>query len=228
MSKKQTLSLVILLAVCWWAPLTVSGQTHEWKVGEFNSFGVFSWIRLSTDVIFDPVEARTADVRCFHEFNDLDAEQRAEALQEISSRQMHLASRLDNRYYVVEVDPVVWIANNHAATEQSTEVLLPATWDVSNDGVPRLEHAIRTADTLVAAPTSSDVMSNLHLHDDTYGVVSRHPGEFGELPCNRIVNWSGTTEIVGHSIAPTAGSAAQPGNESPNGNEPLGGAPENR
>ena len=207
MNSTRASSLVPLL-VAWFTvvlPPVAGGQefeTHALNVGKYHRFGFFSWIRLSTDAFLDPTEARTADVRCFHELNHLNESQQDDVFQDVFEEDgnVSIGSNLDGEYYVIEPARVAtgdWggepVTDIHSLPE-SLEIL--ADVDVIDELIDELKgHLLKRADSL---PTPRQGTISAPLDSQVFGVVTSDPDAFPEIPCERIVNWTGETETVGH------------------------------
>lgn len=189
------------------SPESAGGQpdiafTHELEVGEYRSFGALSWIRLSTDVFLNPIEAKSADVRCFYGLDRLNDGQKEHAFGQIVAGDMALSSRLERRYYVVE--PVEINGAPSIGGEAATVVgPLPESWDIPADQVARLGQVINMAGRQAASDWSGSDYRAHALHDGellpSLGVVTSDPRAFSKLSCDQIVNWTGEAETVGHA-----------------------------
>lgn len=186
----------------------VGGQEpiYALNVGEYNHFSFLSSIRLSTDVFLDLAEAKSADVRCFHGLDGLKDPQ-DNVLQEIVNGNMHLGSKIDEKYYVVE--PVKVDSDGRVFLDGGP--VLPDIWDIPDRVEQQLEHVIERAGSLIISSQGSTSSSwddlatwvggDSESHDDLLvGVVTRNPNAFTGLPCERIVNWTGEVETVGYQI----------------------------
>ena len=212
MTSARMSSFVTLLTVCLvlgsgtqWRLEAQPVATHTLQVGEYSSFGFLSLFRLYTDPIFDPAEARSAEVRCFHELNDLTASQRSEAFGQIRAGRMHLASRMDGAYYVVETAPlphaeVSGVPEMHIFVER-----FPDSWKIRSDRTPELRSMIhRAADLATSSQPQQPSDRNRYWNElrtvsvDELGVVPNHVMDFSSVPCKRIVNWTGVEETIGH------------------------------
>lgn len=209
MTSKRVL-FALALTTCVGSPQSVGGQprddqlafTHELEVGEYRSFGVLSWIRLSTDVVLDPVEAQSADVRCFYELDRLSDGQKVHAFERIVAGDMALSSRLEGRYYVVE--PVEIRGAPSVEGEAATVVEpFPDSWDIPPDRVDRLERVIDMAGLQAVSDWNGAAYRARVLRDGdllpSLGVVTSDPRAFSGLSCGQIVNWTGGGETVGHA-----------------------------
>lgn len=202
--------LASTLAVCVGWPQTVGGQplaiTHNLEVGEYRSFGALSWIRLSTDVFLNPVEAESADVRCFYGLEHLNEAQKNHAFGRIAAGEMDLSSRLERTYYVVE--PVRIPSASESEGNAATVVgPLPDGWNLPSDHVDRLEQVIEMAGLQAvsdweAADYQTHAADNARLLQ-SLGVVTSDRA-FRDLRCEPIVNWTGETETVGHAGVTTS------------------------
>ena len=221
--------VLLALAVTTWvgSPQSVGGQppvvetereaetieelafTHELEVGEYHSFGALSWIRLSTDVFLDPVEAKSADVRCFYGMDRLSDSQKEHAFGRIAAGDMALSSRLDKKYYVVE--PVEIYSAPSFTGEAATVVgPFPDSWDIPANHVGWLERVIDMAGYQAASNWNETYYREHVLRDGdllpSLGVVTSDPRAFSGLSCEQIVNWTGARETVGHAGMSLAGS----------------------
>ena len=78
-------------------------EAFEATVGEYSAFtGILPWIRFYTNPLLDSEEARSTRIRCFHRLGELDPQLRQRAFNDLRSGHMHLASRVNDVYYVVE------------------------------------------------------------------------------------------------------------------------------
>ena len=214
--------LASTLAACVGWPPSVCGQTppieevavtHDLEVGEYRSFGALSWIRLSTDVFFDPVEAESADVRCFYRLDRLNNAQKNRAFRQLAAGEMALSSRLERMYYVVEP---VEIHGAPAFEGDAATVVgpLPPSWNIPADQVDRLGQVIDMAGLQAASNwEAADYQAHATRDDEllqSLGVVTSDPRAFPRLSCERIVNWTGEAETVGRAGVSLAGRRATP------------------
>ncbi|MDE0031148.1 MAG: hypothetical protein OXU42_17315 [Deltaproteobacteria bacterium] len=210
--------LASTLAACVGWSQSVGGQppltiTHELEAAEYRSFGALSWIRLSTDVFLDPMEAESADVRCFYTLEHLNDAQENHVFGGIAAGNMALSSRLEGTYYVVE--PV----RIHSAPESEGDAAtvvgpLPEGWNLPPDQAERLEQMIEMAGLQAVSDWEAEdyrthAARNAGL-PRSLGVVTSDRA-FSELRCEPIVNWSGDAETVGHAgVSPALGRRAMP------------------
>ena len=203
-AKKMLLSLMSLLAMC----VAVDGQTdrlavptHSLNVGEYRPFGPLSLLRLYTAPIFDPEEARSAEVRCFHRLKLMTTAQRRRAFDEIRSGNMQIASNVDEMYYAV--NPIA-IANSLTPTSAGLAMtsmgLFPHnSWRAHSD---QLESVVDSAGIVAASPygDSLDYWTELGaIPGDELGVVARREVSVDLPSCERIVNWTGVAEHIGYA-----------------------------
>ena len=165
-------------------------EAYEATVGEYQAFrGLFPWLRLYTNPFVDPEEARSADIRCFHRLDQLDPAQRNRAFGELRSGNIHLASRINDTYYVVET----------IAYPEIQDIFAQSVHDGAIQ--PELQSIVDGARAL-----QRDPVGGANQYWDTQ--VLRHAGEFGVVPsgatifpsgpCERIVNWTGEAAPVWH------------------------------
>ena len=199
----RTVSLVSLLVACIASPgshLRLKAQelgitTHALTVGEYHKFNWLSRLRLYSDPIFAPEEAQSADVRCFHELRDLSLGRRHYAVREIRLGRVHLASRIDDTYYVVETETV-------AVPQELDDPLGVPTTMLASPVDNHLTPILNTTGTIAASQDwDSDrywVEMNAHAGASALGVVTSGIGEL--WPCDtKIINWSGAQENVGYA-----------------------------
>ena len=219
--------LALTLTTCVGSPQSAGGQppeaaterqaetaddlafTHELEVGEYRSFGALSWIRLSTAVFLDPLEARSADVRCFYGLDDLTDSQKEHAFRRIVAGDMALSSRLEKRYYVVE--PVEIPRAPSFEGEAETVVRpFPESWSIPAEQVAPLERMIDMAGLQAVSDWSGADYRSHALGDGEslppLGIVTSDPHAFSDLSCVQIVNWTGEAETIGHAGVSLAGS----------------------
>lgn len=175
--------------------------THALRVGQYHRFHFLSLIRLYTNSIFDPSEAKSAYVRCFHRLDEFDSSQRSQ----IMAGSMHIASKIDDAYYVVET-PAVPHMSDPPGVPGTNLRHIPETWNIHSNATSQLETLLDRAGVIAASPPSDRDASwdrlTLDLSespDVVLGVVPRDANNPLDAPCERIVSWTGDTKTLGHA-----------------------------